>query len=352
MKAKRMIAMLLAAIMIAPAIFACAPKKPPVTIDVGSGYELPTTLVGSAPTGTGLPDELCSVSVTAENSTGRTVPTSTSFTLRFEKPTDASTLEQYLSVYPETAVKIDRLSDTEYTVTPKKELDAGTVYRLSLGADGKAQISFAFQTESEFALSSSIPADLAANVPINTGIEFEFTSQIKSGTDISDYVTVEPAFDYRAELYPNGRRLVLIPQKKLAKNAEYTVTLKKGLPALNGEALSEDITVRFRTAAEPYSQEERKYYLSAKPASVITKPNESAVYGFSFYARNGVNAKIEDVKAEVFAYRDHTAMANAIKEFNEKGAELIASGEAYTYPTSGLAKVSSGSVEYSSSGAR
>ncbi|MBQ2733840.1 MAG: hypothetical protein IJF74_06750, partial [Clostridia bacterium] len=47
-----------------------------------------------------------------------------------------------------------------------------------------------------------------------------------------------------------------------------------------------------------------------------------------------------------------TAMANAIKEFNEKGAELIASGEAYTYPTSGLAKVSSGSVEYSSSGAR
>ncbi len=346
MKTKRIIAMLLTAVMIAPALFACAPQKPPVTIDVGNGYELPATLVGSAPAGTGLPDELCSVSVTAKDSVGRTVPTNTSFTLRFEHPTNTSTVEEYLSVYPETAIKIDRLSDTEYTVTPEDELDAGTVYRLSLGSDGKAQISFAFQTESAFALSSSIPANLATNVPINTGIEFEFTSQVKSGTDISKYVSVEPKFEYKAELYPNGRRLVLIPQKKLDKNAEYTVTLKKGLPSVSGEVLGEDITLRFRTEANSSAQDERKYYLSLSPAAITAKAGDSAVYGFSFYANHGVNAEIKDVEAEVFAYRSFTAMLNAVKEFNEKGAEFISNGEAYKYPTSGLAKVSSGSIKY------
>ncbi len=346
MKTKRIIAILLTAVTLAPMLFACAPQKPPVTIDVGSGYELPSTLVGSAPTGTGLPDELCAVSVTAKNSVGRTVPTNTSFTLRFEKPTDTATVEKYLSVNPETAIKIDRLSDTEFTVTPESELDAGTVYRLSLGSDGKAQISFAFQTESAFALSSSIPAHLATNVPINTGIEFEFTSQVKAGTDISKYVSVEPEFEYRAELYPNGRRLVLIPQKKLDKNTEYTVILKKGLPSANGEALSEDIPLRFRTEANASSQDERKYYLSLSPAAIIAKAGENAVYGFSFYARNGINAELTDVKAEIFAYRSHTAMLNAVKEFNEKGAELIAKGEAYKYSTSGLTSVSSGSVKY------
>lgn len=352
MKAKRITALLLTAVMILPTLFACGPQKTPVTIDAGSGYELPATLVGSAPTGTGLPDELCSVSVTARDGVGRTVPTNTAFTLSFEKPTDTATVSEYLSVYPETEIKIDRLSDTEYTVTPEKELDSGTVYRLLLGSDGKAQISFAFQTESAFALSSSIPADLATNVPTNTGIEFEFTSQIKGGTDISKYVSVEPEFEYKAELYPNGRRLVLIPQKKLDKNTEYTVTLKKGLPSASGEVLSEDITIRFRTEANYSSQDERKYYFSASPAAIVAKTGDNAVYAFSFYARNGVNAEIKDVKAEIFKYRSHSAMLDAVKEFNEKGAALVASGEAYEYTANGLTKVSSGSVKYEASGTR
>ena len=352
MKTKRIIAALLTAVMIAPMLFACADKKPPVTIDVGSGYELPETLTGSAPAGTGLPEELCSVSVTARDSVGRTVPTTTAFTLSFEKPTSVSTLAEHLSVSPATEVNIERLSDTEYTVTPKTELDAGTVYRLSLGTDGKAQISFAFQTESAFALSSAIPSDLSTGVPVNTGIEFEFTSQIKGGIDISKYVTVAPSFEYKAELYPNGRRLVLIPQKKLDKNTEYTVTLKKGFPSASGEVLNEDVTVRFRTEASSSAQNERKYYLSLSPTAITAKSGDNAVYGFSFFANNGVNAEITDVKAEIYEYRNSTAMLNAVKEFNEKGAELIANGEAYKYPTSGLTKISGGSVEYASSGAR
>ena len=138
MKIKRIIALLLTALIIAPMLFACAEKNPPVTIDVGSGYELPTVLSGSAPTGAGLPDELCTVSVTAKDSVGRTVPTDTVFTLTFERPTDCETIASYLSVSPQTDVRIDRVSDTEYTVTPEGELDAGTVYRRSLGTDGKA----------------------------------------------------------------------------------------------------------------------------------------------------------------------------------------------------------------------
>ncbi|MBQ5649606.1 MAG: Ig-like domain-containing protein, partial [Clostridia bacterium] len=192
----------------------------------------------------------------------------------------------------------------------------------------------------------------STGVPVNTGIEFEFTSQIKGGTDISKYVTVSPNFEYKAELYPNGRRLVLIPQKKLDKNTEYTVTLKKGFPSASGEVLREDITLRFRTEATSSAQNDRKYYLSLSPTAITAKSGDNAVYGFSFYANKGVNAEITDVKAEIYEYRNHTAMLNAVKEFNEKGADLIANGAAYKYPTSGLAKISSGSVEYASSGAR
>jgi hypothetical protein len=155
MKIRRLLSFLLLGCMTAPMLFACAPAKIPATIDVGNGYELPTTLVGTAAPNMGLPDELCNVSVTAKDSVGRTIPTNTSFSLRFNEPTSTETLKDHIFIYPESTLKIERLSDTEYTVTPENELDPGTVYRLSLGTDGKPHISFAFQTESRFSLSGS-----------------------------------------------------------------------------------------------------------------------------------------------------------------------------------------------------
>ncbi|MBE6640234.1 MAG: hypothetical protein E7619_01480 [Ruminococcaceae bacterium] len=347
MKLKRFLSFILVITTVAPLMFACAPKKVPVTIDIGNGYELPSTLVGTAAANMGLPEELCSVAVTAKSSVGRTIPTNTEFTLRFSAPTNTETVEEHLYLSPAASLNISRVSDTEYIATPENELDPGTVYRLSLGTDGKAQISFAFQTESRFAVSSTIPADLATNVPVNSGIELDFTSQIKSGTDISDYISVSPAFEWSAELYPNGKRLAVIPKKHLDKNAEYTVTVKKGFPAANGEALENDISIRFRTSADKAgSIADKKYYINLSPAPITVRTGESGVFSFAFGTYRDYNAEIKQLSASIYAYKNADAMLNAVKEFNEKGAELIATGEAYRYPSQGLSKAYTGELEY------
>ncbi len=347
MKIRKLLSLVLLGCITAPMLFACAPAKIPATIDVGNGYELPTTLVGTAAPNMGLPDELCNVSVTAKDSVGRTIPTNTSFSLRFNEPTSTETLKDHIFIYPESTLKIERLSDTEYTVTPENELDPGTVYRLSLGTDGKPHISFAFQTESRFALSSSIPADLAVNVPVNSGIEFDFTSTVKTGTDITDYVTITPEVDFKAQLYPGGKRLAIIPQKNLAKNTEYVVTLKAGFPAANGNTLAEDKVIRFRTSANPASSSSNKsYYLSIAPAAITAKSGDKGVFSFAFSANRGYDAQINAVTAEIFEYRNAGEMIEAIKEFNAKGADLIAEGKPYEYPTAGLSKKFSGKLGF------
>ena len=337
--------------MVCPLFAACSSTtQPPVIIRPGDGFELTGELTGTGTLAAGIPEELCGVSVVAENATGRIVPADTAFKLKFDRSTSAEVISEYLSITPSVSLNIQKLSDNEFRVSPQKELDKNTVYRLSFGKKGSSQLSFAFQTESGFALSSSIPADLAYNVPINTGIEFEFSSAVLTGINISDYVTVTPEITFKAQLYPGGRRLVIIPQKKLKENTEYSVTVSKDLPSVSNEKLAEDISIRFRTEAESTAEKNNVYSLSLRSGSLNFRPGAPAAFYFNFYNKRSSGAYIKEISASIYKYRSEEDLVKAIKDYNAAGAALIYTGKAYEYPTAGLIKVTSEKLEFSENG--
>ena len=349
MKKYRSLSLILAAVMLGSALISCARPEPVVIRK--NGYDLSESFSGSSPIGAGLPDELCSVTVTAKDSHGRTVPVDTEFSLCFANATSKETLMQYLTLSPETEYDILEHSSTEYTVKPKTELLSSSVYKLTLGDNG-SEISFAFQTESRFALSSSIPANLAVNVPVNSGIEFDFTSALAKDFTLSDYVEITPSVKYRAELYPNGRRLAIIPEEKLKENTEYTVKIAKDIPSASGEELKEDIVIRFRTAARSANVgEAQNYYLDLNSSSQTVRVGDGAYLYFNFNPYR-TNAQINDVKADIYRFKNADELISATREFNEKGAELIASGEAYTYSTEKLNKILTDSLSVHADGSR
>ncbi|MBR2454245.1 MAG: Ig-like domain-containing protein [Clostridia bacterium] len=351
MKNYRFISLILAAVLLGGALVSCARPEEPIVIR-RNGYTLSESFSGSSPIGAGLPDELCSVTVTAKDSHGRTVPVNTEFSLSFANATNKETLSEYLTLSPETEYDILEHSSTEYTVKPKTELLSSSVYKLTLGDNGKEQISFAFQTESRFALFSSIPADLAVNVPVNSGIEFDFTSALSASFTLSDHVSISPSVKYRAELYPNGKRIAIIPEEKLKENTEYTVKISKDIPSASGDKLEEDIVIRFRTAAKTVNLgESQKYYLNLNPSSLTAKTGEGAYFLFNFNPYR-TNAQIKDVKADIYRFKNADELISATKAFNEKGAELISSGKAYTYSTEKLSRVLTDSLQVHADGSR
>ncbi|MGN1473608.1 MAG: Ig-like domain-containing protein [Eubacteriales bacterium] len=337
MKLLRLTAMLLCTAILCPFLFACGTKRTPVLLQHGDGFPLQGKLTGSGTPGSSLPAELCNVTVTADNASGRTVPCDTAFSLKFASPTTEKTVAEYLRLSPDTALKVTRLSDTEYRAVPEGKLDPDTVYRLSLGKANAPQMSFAFQTESVFRLRSTIPADLATAVPVNTGIELDFSSALATGTDLSDYITIEPALSFRAELYPNGRTLALIPSDYLKENTEYTVRIASGLLSAAGETLAEGKTIRFRTEAKSKLIQTESYYLSLEPDQTTVTPGNAAQY--SFYFRSRDDAVLKNVTAEIYRYPSPESLADAIRTYLATGTELSGNNAYYVYPTAGMTRV-------------
>jgi antitoxin component of RelBE/YafQ-DinJ toxin-antitoxin module len=163
------------------------------------------------------------IDISADESDRLGISTTTAFRLVFDKAADEQAVAASLSVEPEQAFSIKKLSEKEFAVEFDKPLQSNSIYNLAVNdKDTGAKKSWAFQTKRQFSVLRTLPRDKSIQIPLNTGIEISFSHDGIENAE--QYFEISPEVIGRVEL--NKKTLIFVPQK-LEENTLYTVTIKK-----------------------------------------------------------------------------------------------------------------------------
>jgi len=151
---------------------------------------------------------------------------------------------------------ITRENASTFLITPAVALSPNSVYIFRLTRSNQADITWAFQTTVRFELLSTLPRNQATNVPVRTGIEFNFS--INGETNIEDRFSIYPAIEGR--FIHRDNTAVFMPTNPLNYNQIYTVTINGGIE-LNGtsEVITSDHVFSFETTIPPIQSNRRDW---------------------------------------------------------------------------------------------
>ncbi len=308
---------------------------------------------GSAFTSDGvndLPEELSSVSVTANNDRSAIIPVDSYFTIKTTGATDPETLSKYLTVTPTVSFTLSTLSPTEFLLTPAaRELDAGRIYSFTLGNPENPVSSYTFQTESELAVKSLLPADLAVGVPLNAGIEIAFTESVRN-VKFENYISILPKIKGNFELYPDGRTVVFVPDENLAPNTVYTVQVKQGITSSSGRELKQAHEAKFRTGTEETSSGKETMKIYSENTKTIFSPHEYPTIYYNLSNIDRKTPKQSDIAVEIWRYSSADDAISAMKDYEGQRANYLYSEDNYLFPTKGLTNVGSYNIAPVSTG--
>ncbi len=245
------------------------------------------------------------IKIAAEDSDSIGVSPTSSFRLLFGKAPDEKALSASLSVKPEQAYDLKKVSDKEYSVEFEKPLKSNSIYSFVINDKntGEKQ-SWSFQTKKSLAVARTLPRDKSAQVPANSGIEITFNH--KDIEDAEKNFSISPEVKGRFEWHDNT--LVFVPEK-LEQGTIYTVTLKKGIGIKgSSEKLAEDLTFRFQTEM-PGNNSKKLYYSFSDIIYNFTAKETPAL---SIYADEKLDDT--DVAVELYSYNSHEAFLKDLKQ--------------------------------------
>ncbi len=118
------------------------------------------------------------VNITALEFDSLGVSPTSAFKLVFDKTPDEKELLSSLSVKPEQAFQLKKVSGSEYSMEFEKPLNKDSLYRFLLSDKSTgAEQSWAFQTKKSFNVLRTLPRDKSIQVPVNSGIEITFSHE-------------------------------------------------------------------------------------------------------------------------------------------------------------------------------
>ena len=183
--------------------------------------------------------------VTADKTEGRMVKSDTSFKITTANDMAAADLRSLLVLEPGIAFNLSKDAPCEFTLKSRAKLPENSIVKLNLmDTDGATARRWAFQTTGIFRITSTLPADETTSVPTNTGIEIAFSYEVHAA-DMDDYFTIEPEVAGRFQKFRNT--VVFIPDFWLQEATVYTITVKAGLPSVDGAKLTESVSFKFKT---------------------------------------------------------------------------------------------------------
>jgi hypothetical protein len=237
-------------------------------------------------------------SLTPTESDSFGVSPTTAFRLTSKIDISCDDVADSLTLTPTVKTSVKTVSNRECSVSPASPLEAGELYRIALGATvqnasgtSKQLYQWAYQAKTELAIAGSIPRDKAGAVPIDTGIDVTFNTNLVENFD--RYFSIEPASKGRFEKH--GRTWSFVPEERLAVGTVYTVTVRAGLP-LNDSAVALAEDYRFRFATEKTPEPRDIYSPPMNNAFTAVKPNEPPVIDFLY------NTPPSDVTATVYQF--------------------------------------------------
>jgi len=153
----------------------------------------------------------------------------------------------YLSIDGQPPLALSREDTRTFLITPTVVLLPNSVYIFRLSRDGSPDITWAFQTTLRFELLTSLPRHQATNVPVSTGIEFNFS--VEGATNIEDHFNIYPHVAGR--FIHRNSTAIFMPTDPLNYGQIYTVTLSEGITlAGSNETISGERMFSFETEPE------------------------------------------------------------------------------------------------------
>ncbi|QUI22617.1 Ig-like domain-containing protein [Vallitalea pronyensis] len=219
-----------------------------------------------------------------------------------------------------------------FRITLEKSMNLDSLYQFSF-----EDVSWVFQTRSEFALLGVLPRHESSNVPVNTGIEFYFN---QANAEIEKFFQIEPKVSGKFETH--GKAVVFAPKGGLKPGTIYTVTLKKGASLKGSEQqLKEDFVFQFETSPEGNSEQQN-------PLGQFNFLNIVNEFGTKEVPRVPINYYVYDTKKakddmdiNVYAYKTIDDFTSALKTYSEVPRWSYLSREKTALSVKGLSKVQS-----------
>ena len=156
----------------------------------------------------------------------------------------ADTLADAIVIEPAVDFTLTTEQENRYTLTPSEPFDAGEIVTVSIRVGETSTRSWAFQTEASLCVESTLPADCSVWVPLNTGIELNFSRIMTDG--IADAFAISPEAAGSFEVY--GKTVAFVPAEPLDAGTTYTVTVAPGIAAQSGEVMQSAYSFQFTTA--------------------------------------------------------------------------------------------------------
>lgn len=273
------------------------------------------------------------VKITALESDSLGVNPTSAFKLAFGKAPDEKELAASLSVKPDQAFRLKKVSGSEYSMEFEKPLDKDSIYRFILSDKTTgAEQSWAFQTKKSLNVIRTLPRDKSVQVPSNSGIEITFSHENIENAE--KYFEISPKTGGRFELHK--RTLVFIPDK-LDAFTIYTVTIKSGIGVKgSNDTLENDYTFSFQTEVPGSNTYSRSYFAFS---DVMYSFTPQAAPALQVYADENMVDK--EVAVELYSYPDTDSFLKDLKSLNTKPSWAVSQSTDSPYDESKLEKASS-----------
>lgn len=169
------------------------------------------------------------------------------FLLHTQADLTAEETASLLAADPPVALRVAALDAGTFRVKPADDLEPATLLKLTMHQrpGGRPLASWGFQVAAPLRMVSSVPADGAADVPLDTGIELTFSHDAVTGVEHN--LAINPEVDGTFEVH--RRSVVFVPAEPLAPGTLYSVTIAAGLTA-GDQATTVTLGFAFETTAE------------------------------------------------------------------------------------------------------
>ncbi|MCL2404995.1 MAG: Ig-like domain-containing protein [Defluviitaleaceae bacterium] len=205
---------------------------------------------------------------------------------------------------------VTHIDDGNFLVEPVSALGHNRLYIFRLLQDGAEDITWAIQTAAQFQITSTLPRHESVNVPVNTGIEINFSS--RGHTDIREHFSIYPAVEGR--FIQRGALTVFMPTNPLQQGQLYTVTITAGigLPGTN-EIINEDFVFSFETADDD-PQRQNQHTDSVHFASVYTEYPSFEPPHINFRVNYQWGGTRPVVNIDVYRFSDNEQAVDAVHD--------------------------------------
>ena len=277
-------------------------------------------------------------SVEASESSNSGIEADTNFIIKSKTAiSEIDSLRSSIKLLPATEFDLKKVNDYEFILTPVVNLADKKVYKLEISSEyiddnGLTVLnnnSWAFQVKDAFKVVSSIPADKSNNVPVNTGIEFDFSTEDIKGFEQA--FSISPQVAGRFEKH--GRTMVFVPTQSLATGTIYTINLSDNVSrGETGEKLAEAKTIRFETQADDQAEAAIRLLAERREFSTIQNPT------FQVFVANDYG---ENPNIKIYNYNSRDNFASDFSKYNDIPYWASAASEKFQVNKSNLSLVSS-----------